>query len=108
MLTYRLPIDVATLDLVSPLPVRKLTVSISRGAAPMRSGPGLARVASNDPELARYRRYAAQELAPDSLLALHFVNDRLDARQRFAVLALVLVSGGAALSWVWRSGRSAA
>lgn len=105
VLTYRLPVDVPAVALTSPLPVQELTVSVSRAGVNVRPGPGLTRRGVDGPDLARYRGYAAHGLAADSVVALYPVDDRVDPRARVAVLALVLLLGGLALGWIWRSGR---
>ena len=99
--TYRLPAAATSLELDSEREVFSLVVEVDKGSVEVRPDQPLAR--GDDGGTARpYRTYVASELAPGTRLSLGLLSNRVDWRQRLAVLPLTALAAAAAGMYVWR------
>jgi hypothetical protein len=105
---YRLPSDVAAVELVAEAPVAELIVEVSRGTVEARPDPSLAADGEGGPEARPYLRYVARHVPPDSAVTIEIVHPGVDWRQRLAVLLATALAASAAGVYVWRrAGRPA-
>lgn len=106
LLTYHLPIRRSTHRFVAPIPIDDLTLSIARTGIDVRPGEGL-RPLAEEGGAAGFRQYAARDLPAGRSIELRLRDDRIDTRQRLAVLLATALLAGLVWIRVWRAGRAA-
>jgi len=100
--TYRLPVAATSLQLISEQEVSSLVVEVEKGSVDVRPDQRLARGDDGGATARPHRTYVASELAPGTRLSLELLSNRVDWRQRLAVLALTTLAAAAAGTYVWR------